>query len=146
MNATSQVATTKVSQEALAYDMPVPLWYMASSFASPEAFEAFSNVLPLHRTSRNLRRDTRVWRDGYLLEMDDEDDFFGTYTFSGLSDDSGPSSTFHDLEAVVAEIERLGDTNSTDNQAAGGARLSFVSNVFQPCSPRSVLTVCDNLL
>ena len=105
-------------------DIAIPLWYLSSSFSSPESYSAFSEVLSLQGNGTPCH----YVDDSPTKDVDNN--FVGEYSLAADFKIHRELDKLSDLELVIQEIEGLSNKNSSDDITSSSLRLISVSDTI----------------
>ncbi|THH10532.1 hypothetical protein EW145_g1260 [Phellinidium pouzarii] len=110
----------------------IPLWYLSPSFSSLEAFESFTKIMSVHRSSRTYEHSPCIWKPSDDLG-DDDDDYAGRFPLA-ISDNIDTAENLSDLERIAADIDLLvnSDKHEEDLDSFGACLTASLCRTVHP--------------
>lgn len=99
--------------------MTTPTWYLSSSFASPNAFDAFDALLRPITSAEGSGQPIRTWRDE--VSPEEEDGFVGTFPLaSGAIFAAWTIADLNDVDVAISTFngDGTGEGTSADVSCA----------------------------
>lgn len=133
------------------HDASIPLWFMESSFASEDAFKAYTNILIADQSSHHIQA-LRYWQDN-----EDQNDPYGSFvdypplfqaiengdlSIANIQQAASDTQQFLDFESGWTNERRSGVTlltvrNNAHFQACPLTNFLSYRNCAEPCNPFS---------
>ncbi|TFK91694.1 hypothetical protein K466DRAFT_595903 [Polyporus arcularius HHB13444] len=126
------------SAEASSSTVTTPTWYLSSSFASSDAFDAFDALLRPIISTQGSREPIRTWRDEVSPE---EDGFVGPFPLAcGLSSAAWTIGDLNDVDAAISTLKGDGTGEGTSADVSCAVQLartvhSTLVSTFLDCAP-----------
>ncbi len=129
------------SAEASSSTVTTPTWYLSSSFASSNAFDAFDALLRPIISTQGSREPIRTWRDEVSPE---EDGFVGPFPLAcGISSAAWTIGDLNDVDAAISTLKGDGTGEGTSADVSC-AVVSLIRTVMRQTSSNRLKATRQN--